>query len=229
MQKYLSEIQEYVRTHRSEAAIIGGVLFIIVIASIFTIQASSKTNVSVSVTPTPLPTREPKKRPPDEVATPTEIPTLTPKTTNQNEEDETVQLIITTLPTTKPTATSTPTNTPVPQSATNTPTPTSTPIPTTTPDTTAPTMSEMTGPADGSTVNFKNFCFPMKPSDDRSTSSQIQTNYKFDSSDWSGWGNQYSPCYNDIANGSHTFSVQLKDEAGNVSSSINRTFTVNVE
>lgn len=91
-------------------------------------------------------------------------------------------------------------------------------------DTTPPSIS-MTGPENGSTVDFKNFCFPMYPTDNQTSSSEIQIRVKFDQESWSDWGNNVAPCYYDIPNGQHTFSVEVKDTAGNTASET-RTFTV---
>lgn len=224
MKKHILEIKEYVSTHRQESVIIGVVLAVIVIASVLTIQATNRDNTNArNIEPTRLPTITTKKRP-SPGPTEEQTPSPTKKPTNG--------------PTIKPTNTPTPkaTSAPTSQPATSTPVPTSTHTPTPTntptplpPDTTPPSMMEMTGPADGSTIAFRGFCFPMKPVDDRSTYPQIKTQYKFDSSEWSSWGTEVSPCYSDVPDGQHTFSVQLKDEAGNVSSPISRTFTVDAE
>lgn len=94
-------------------------------------------------------------------------------------------------------------------------------------DTVPPTIDTMTGPEDGSTVEFANFCFPMHVSDNVSQWPHIWVRYSFDSPDYSGWTTEVAPCYQNISNGSHVFSVQAKDEAGNVSSVMTRRFTVN--
>lgn len=114
-----------------------------------------------------------------------------------------------------------PTVTPTPKTITN---PTSTPA--SNQDKTAPVITSMTGPENSSTVDFDNFCFPIYITDNVSNSSSLQVRVKFDSNTWGGYSNNFSPCYSGISNGSHTFSVQAKDAAGNESSVITRTFTV---
>jgi hypothetical protein len=142
-------------------------------------------------------------------------PTLRPPTI-------TITPVSTVSPTKIPTLTATPipipTNTPIP--------PTPTPVP---PDTTPPNISSMTGPENNSTVNFNSFCFPVYITDDRSHLPNLWMQYQFDSGSWTSWSNSdFSPCFQNVANGSHTFSVQAKDEAGNISSPVSRTFTVQV-
>lgn len=105
--------------------------------------------------------------------------------------------------------------------------PTASNTPAQAPDTTPPTLVYMTGPSDGSTIDFNSFCFPMMASDNKTGSQGIQTRYKFDGGDWNDWGNNYSPCYNNVSNGQHTFNFEFKDEAGNTSS-VSRAFTVQI-
>lgn len=114
-----------------------------------------------------------------------------------------------------------------------TPTPTTgssnpTSVPTQTSDTTPPTLDYMTGPTDGSTIDFNNFCFPMKASDNVSSSNDIQTRYRFDGASFGDWGSNFAPCYSNVSNGSHNFVLEFRDKAGNVGSAVNRTFTVQV-
>lgn len=124
----------------------------------------------------------------------------------------------------------TPTKAPV-ATATKSPVPTSTPAPTSPPaqakDTTPPTLDFLTGPADGSTIDFATFCFPMKASDNVTSSNDMQTRFKFDSDSYGEWGSNFSPCYYNVGNGSHTYSLEFRDQAGNVGSA-SRTFTVQV-
>ncbi|NIO20922.1 MAG: hypothetical protein GTN76_09330, partial [Candidatus Aenigmarchaeota archaeon] len=54
-------------------------------------------------------------------------------------------------------------------------------------DTTPPTITQMTGPADGSTISFNSFGFPIKASDNVSKYPNIWVRVKFDSDSWSGW------------------------------------------
>lgn len=152
----------------------------------------------------------------EDVVEPTQTPTPTDEVTPTEEPIEetpvpTKKVVPTARPTSKPSPT--PTN----PAATSTPVPTSTPIPspTSAPDTSAPTL-DMTGPSDGSTVTFDNFCFPLQLSDNVTKSSDIEVRVRFDSQTWGSWGHEYSPCYSAVPNGQHTFSAQARDAAGNV-------------
>lgn len=107
-----------------------------------------------------------------------------------------------------------------------TPRPTSTPTPTPTPDTQAPTFEYVTGPADGSTVEFNSFCFPLKIVDNKPGTLTVR--YSFDNSGPGEWGQNYAPCYQNVSNGFHFFVVQARDAAGNTSEFVSRNFTVNV-
>lgn len=92
-------------------------------------------------------------------------------------------------------------------------------------DTSAPVFEFMTGPAEGTTVNFSTFCFPMKWND--SNPSSIEVRYGLDVSPPDVWTKEYAPCYSAVADGSHVFRVQARDAAGNISNMITRNFTVN--
>ncbi len=141
-----------------------------------------------------------------------------PKTVTLSPTITVKSVIITTpTPTIKSAVYSTVTPTPTTRIITATPTPAG--------DTAAPTLDWMTGPTDGLTVSFNSFCFPMKYSD---ASSPIMVRYAFDSDTLGDWNQNYAPCYQNVANGSHSFSVQAKDAKGNQSSTIKRTFTVQV-
>ncbi len=113
-------------------------------------------------------------------------------------------------------------------SAKNTITSTLTPKPTSIRDTTAPQITQMTGPGDGSVIEFNNFCFPIYATDNISKSSGIKVRSRFDSQDWTAWSTDFSQCFQNISSGNHTFSAQVRDEAGNESNIITRTFTVSV-
>lgn len=104
-----------------------------------------------------------------------------------------------------------------------TPIPTSQPTNTPTPvkDTSAPVVREFGGPADGSTVDFTNFCFPIYATD---ASKPILSRAKFDSDSWNDWGTNFENCYSNISFGSHSFSVQLKDNSGNETPVFTRNF-----
>jgi len=123
-------------------------------------------------------------------------------------------------------------STPAPESTTpiNTPNPSPQLRPLTTPtpqgDTQPPVFENITGPEDGSTIDFNSFCFPLKIKDNISTG--ITVRYSFDNSGVSDWNQNYAPCYFNVSNGFHFFVVQAKDAAGNTSDTISRNFTVQV-
>lgn len=112
---------------------------------------------------------------------------------------------------------SAPTATPTPK-----PQPTNTPLPSS--DTTAPVFAQITGPDNGSTTSDTNVCFPMHITDNVTAYPQVRV--MFDSNTWGNWSTNYSPCYSNLSNTSHTFSAQAKDDAGNLSAVVTRTFTV---
>lgn len=158
----------------------------------------------------------------EEVVEVEEVVESTPTPTIQEEPTPTKKAVYLS-PTITKSVTSIKTPTPTVTSANN---PTS--APTQTSDTTAPTLNFMTGPSDGSTIDSANFCFPMMASDNKTRADSIQTRYRFDSPSFGDWGNNLAPCFSNVANGSHNFVFEFRDEAGNVGSPVNRTFTVQV-
>jgi hypothetical protein len=117
-----------------------------------------------------------------------------------------------------PTATYAPTTTPrIVPLVTNTPQPKS--------DTQAPVIDSMTGPADGSTVSFNSFCFPVHITDNVMTGLQVR--YSFNSGP-NDWNSNYAPCYQNLPNGYYVFVIQARDAAGNVSATVSRSFHVAV-
>lgn len=120
-----------------------------------------------------------------------------------------------------------------PPNPTLTSTPTETPTPTPSSDTTSPYLASISGPEDGSTITYNDFCFVVSFNDNVTSSSDMYVQYRFpsDTSDWSSWSNDSSSkniCYSDIANGSYSFSVRGKDAAGNYSLIYKTSFTVAV-
>jgi len=124
----------------------------------------------------------------------------------------------------KPLPTATTTSTKLPMD-----TNTSTPAPSNVSDAIPPVFEWMTGPADGSTVDFASFCFPMKVVDNVSKLPELQVRYSFDTPSWGKWTTNVAPCYQNVSNDTHVFRVQARDGAGNTSSPISRTFTVNTK
>lgn len=116
------------------------------------------------------------------------------------------------------------TKTPTPMVPTATPRviqqPTATPTPV---DTHPPVIDQVTGPADGSTINFNSFCFPVHVTDN--APGTLMVRYSFNSGPGE-WNTNYAPCYQDVREGWHTFVVQAKDAAGNLSGHVSRYFQV---
>lgn len=91
----------------------------------------------------------------------------------------------------------------------------------------APTWEYLGGPQNGGVYDFTGFCFPMKLNDNYSDG--IFVRYKYDAADWSNWGfdgEHLAPCFQNVSAGSHTFWAQGKDAAGNETSVMTRTFTI---
>lgn len=158
----------------------------------------------------------------EEVVATEEIEESTPTPTPEEEITPTKAIYYSPTVTNAPTGIKTPT--PTTSGSTNNPTS----APAQAKDTTAPTLDFMTGPADGSTVDSANFCFPMKASDNVTRADSIRTRFRFDSPSFGDWGNNLAPCFYNVSNGSHNFVFEFRDEAGNVGSPVNRTFTVQV-
>jgi len=90
----------------------------------------------------------------------------------------------------------------------------------------APSVMINGGPTEGSTISYSNPCFPLWVSDNMTPWQQLITRSKLDNGQWSNWMNQFSYCFDNLGNGSHIVSIQIKDLAGNISSEVKRTFTV---
>jgi len=103
--------------------------------------------------------------------------------------------------------------------------PPATSTPPATKDTVAPIVAINGGPVEGSTVAETRVCFPLWVSDNATEYTKLLVQAKFDTQQITAWSNTLQYCYESLANGPHTFSVQVKDEAGNVTES-KRSFTV---
>ena len=90
----------------------------------------------------------------------------------------------------------------------------------------APTVTINGGPSEGSTIAYPNPCFPLWVNDNMTPWQQLATRTKLNSGQWSNWMNQFSYCFDNLGNGSHTVSIQIKDLAGNISSEVKRVFVV---
>lgn len=84
-------------------------------------------------------------------------------------------------------------------------------------DSTSPTI-RIGGPGDGSTVVNSKFCYLVEVFDN---STNLVSRNRLDSGVWTEWGRtsaQYNPCFENISDGSHTFTVEAQDPTGNISS-----------
>lgn len=114
----------------------------------------------------------------------------------------------------------------VPANSSVMPTPTSNPI--STKDAAPPIITADTQPHNGEVWSSVDFCPQFYVTDDVSKYPKLWTKLKIDSENWSDWQDIVYPkgqCYN-LSNGNHTFLIQAKDEAGNTSSIMTRTFSI---
>lgn len=89
-----------------------------------------------------------------------------------------------------------------------------------------PVVTIQGGPQEGAVLTTTGVCFPLWLSDNMTPWQQLQTRGKLDMGQWSPWLPQTSYCYSNLGSGAHTFSVQIQDLAGNISSETKRTFIV---
>lgn len=92
-------------------------------------------------------------------------------------------------------------------------------------DSTPPTVT-IQSPAEQGVITATSVCFPLWVSDDTTPWQQLTVRVRLDGNGWSDWSNQLSYCYDDLINGLHRFSVQIRDPNGNSSGDITRSFTV---
>jgi len=93
-------------------------------------------------------------------------------------------------------------------------------------DLTPPTATIQGSVTEGAIMTSTSLCFPLWVSDNMTPWQQLQTRGKIDSNQWSIWMETFSYCFQNLGIGRHTFSVQIRDLAGNVSPEIKRTFIV---
>jgi hypothetical protein len=96
-------------------------------------------------------------------------------------------------------------------------------------DTTSPDTSIAFGPS--GIIDYSNVVFTWTGSDDVTSTSNLVYSYRLDGydSNWSDYTSSTSKSYNDLSNGSYTFYVKAKDEAGNIDySPASRSFTVDL-
>jgi len=103
----------------------------------------------------------------------------------------------------------------------------SSPLPS--PDTEPPDASITGGPSGA--ITYNDVIFTYTGSDNVTSISNLVYSYMLNgdgyNTDWSIYTSSTSKSYPDLPNGSYTFYVKAKDEAGNVSSDASRSFTVN--
>jgi len=90
-------------------------------------------------------------------------------------------------------------------------------------DTIPPTVTITGGPNENDIVTGTRICFPLWVSDNVTNYMKLVTRIKINTNPWTEWEQNLSPCV-DIQPGSHTFTVQIKDEAGNISPETQRHF-----
>jgi len=89
-----------------------------------------------------------------------------------------------------------------------------------------PTVTIQGNLAEGATIATSGICFPLWVSDNMTSWQRLQTRAKIDQNQWGVWTETFSYCFQNLGNGSHTFSVQIRDLAGNVSAPVARTFII---
>ena len=89
-----------------------------------------------------------------------------------------------------------------------------------------PTVTIQGGVSEGAIIASGSLCFPIWVSDNMTPWQQLTTRTRMDTNQWSVWMQTYSYCFQNLNIGTHTFSVQIRDLAGNISPEIKRTFIV---
>lgn len=90
----------------------------------------------------------------------------------------------------------------------------------------APTVTINGGPEEGVTTTQTAACFPLWVSDNRTPWQQLMSRAQLDTNQWSSWMNYFSYCFDNLGNGDHTVTIQVKDLAGNISANAQRRFSV---
>ncbi len=89
-----------------------------------------------------------------------------------------------------------------------------------------PTVTIQGNIAEGATIATDSLCFPLWVSDNMTPWQRLTTRARMDTKEWSVWLPTYSYCFQNLSIGAHTFSVQIRDLAGNISPEVKRTFIV---
>ena len=90
----------------------------------------------------------------------------------------------------------------------------------------SPTVTIQGSISEGAIIASSSLCFPIWVSDNMTPWQQLTTRARMDTNQWSVWMPTYSYCFQNLGVGTHTFAVQIRDLAGNISPEIKRTFIV---
>ncbi len=93
-------------------------------------------------------------------------------------------------------------------------------------DATAPTVSISTGPAAGGVTNVNPVVFTFTGTDTRTATANLVYSYSMTGQSATAYGPSTTASFSNLTDGSKTFSVTSRDEAGNISAAATRTFTV---
>ena len=90
----------------------------------------------------------------------------------------------------------------------------------------APTVTIQGSVSEGAIIASGSLCFPIWVSDNMTPWQQLTTRARMDTNQWSVWMPTYSYCFQNLGVGTHTFAIQIRDLAGNISPEVKRTFIV---
>ena len=93
-------------------------------------------------------------------------------------------------------------------------------------DATPPTVTILTGPAEGATIFANNPAFTFTGADNLTPAANLKYQYAIDSGAFSTPSTGATAAFSGLTQGTHTFLVQAIDQAGNISASAIRHFTV---
>jgi len=94
------------------------------------------------------------------------------------------------------------------------------------PDGSLPVVTIMTGPADGSVIDYSDVTFTWQGEDAVTSPDNIRFAFCLDGDLPVNYANDRSISYTGLADGVHEFSIRAVDEAGNVGATVNCSFTV---
>ncbi len=94
-------------------------------------------------------------------------------------------------------------------------------------DGTVPTVSISSGPANGTIINSNTVAFTFTGTDNRTTNANLVYSYTMTGQAATAYSSSTTASFSNLVDGPYTFTVTSRDEAGNVSTTKTRTFTVN--